>query len=95
MEDDNGKLCKEIESGIYETQIASWSPYEQLTVTTDAAGLHGETWTTSTFHVMNTVLYLALAAAAIIILGLLVLSIYLVIFLLKRLRHNQTVEQID
>lgn len=82
----NGKVCEETDSGVYETPIASWSPIEQLTVTADDDGLLNETWTTSTFHVMNTVLYLALATAAII----------LVVFLLKRLRHSsQTLEQTD
>jgi hypothetical protein len=74
----NGEPCNEIEAGIYETEIASWSPFEQLTVTADAAGLLDETWTTSTFHVMNTVLYLALAVAAVILL----------VFLLKRLKAH-------
>jgi hypothetical protein len=82
----NGKLC-EVESGAYKTEIVSWSPCEQLTVTVDGAGLPEETWTTSTFHVMNTVLYLALSVAAIV----------LAVFLLKRLRRspNQTIEQTD
>ncbi len=83
----NGKQCEEIESGVYQTRIVSWSPIEQLTVTADDDGLLNETWTTSTFHVMNTVLYLALAAAAIII----------TVVLLKRLRRNpnQTLEQTE
>jgi hypothetical protein len=81
----NGEPCTEIESGVYETVIASWSPFEQLTVTADVDGLLDETWTISTFHVMNSVLYLALAVAAIII----------VVFLLRRLRPSQTIKQMD
>lgn len=82
----NGKLCKEIESGVYETQLASWSPYLQLTITANAVGLLEETWTTSTFHVINTVLYLALAAVVIII----------TVVLLKRLRgSSQLLEQTE
>jgi hypothetical protein len=82
----NGKLCEDVESGIYETLTVSWSPYEQLTVTADAAGLPEETLTISTFHAMNTLLYLALAIAAIVI----------ALFLLRRLRRspNQTIEQL-
>jgi len=81
----NGELCEEIESGVYEMNIDSWSPYQQLTVTADALGLLGENWTTSTFHVMNTVLYLALFVAVIVI----------TVLLLKRRRHSpsQTIEQ--
>ena len=81
----NGQLCQEVELGVYETQITSWSPLEQLTVTADDAGLL-ETWTTSTFHVMNTVLYLSVSVAAIV-----------AAVLLRRLRRspNQTTEQMN
>jgi hypothetical protein len=81
----NGELCKEIAPGVYETEIVSWGPYQQLTVTADALGLLGETWTASTFHVMNTVLYLAVSVAVIV----------LAVFLLKRLRRSpsQTLEE--
>ena len=80
----NGELCEEIESGVYETEIVSWSPYQQLTVTADALGLQGKTWTTSTVHVMNTILYFALFVAVIVI----------TVFLLKRQRRSssQTIE---
>ena len=80
----NGELCEEIESGVYATEIYSWSPYQQLTVTADALGLLGETWTTSTFHVMNTILYIALFVAVIVI----------AVLLLKRRRRSpsQTIE---
>ena len=81
----NGKPCTEIESGLYETVIASWSPFEQLIITADTDGLLGETWTISAFHVINSVLYLALAVAVVII----------VVFLLKRLRPSQTIKQMD
>ncbi|HDQ05409.1 MAG TPA: hypothetical protein ENN36_01640 [Candidatus Bathyarchaeota archaeon] len=80
----NGEACKEIEPGVYETNVASWSPIQQVTVQTDATDLPSETWTTSTFHAMNAVLYLALFVAAIVT----------AILLLKRLRHSpsQTTE---
>ena len=80
----NGEVCEEIDLGVYETEIVSWGPYLQLTVSADAVGLLGETWTASTFHVMNTVLYLALFVAAIVT----------AVLLLKRLRRSpsQTIE---
>jgi len=80
----NGEVCEEIESGVYEIGIVSWGPYTQLTVTADALGLQGKTWTTSTVHVMNTILYLALFVAVIVI----------AVLLLKRLRRSssQTIE---
>jgi hypothetical protein len=62
----NGKLCDEIEPGVYAVEIGSWSPYQQITVETDIPVLSGETWATSTFHVMNLVLYTALVIAAIV-----------------------------
>lgn len=74
----NGEVCEEIELGVYETEIVSWGPYLQLTVSADAGGLLGETWATSTIHVMNTALYLALFVAVIVI----------VVLLLKRLRRS-------
>ena len=67
----NGELCEEIEPGVYETEIDSRSPYQQVTVQTDAADLPGETWTTSTFHTMNIILYTALFAAVIVIIAVL------------------------
>jgi hypothetical protein len=80
----NREVCEEIEPGIYETSIASWSPIQQVTVQTDAADLLSETWTASTFHAINTVLYLALFVAAVVI----------AVSLLKRLRRSpsQTTE---
>ncbi len=56
----NGKSCDEIEPGIYEVTIDSWSPYQQMTVETDLPDLAGETWTTSTIHIMNLILYVAI-----------------------------------
>ncbi|UCC57649.1 MAG: hypothetical protein JSW14_04505 [Candidatus Bathyarchaeum sp.] len=67
----NGKLCEEIEPGVYEVEIDSWSPYQQVTVETDLPDLAGETWTTSTFHIMNIILYIALVVAVIVIVLLL------------------------
>jgi hypothetical protein len=80
----NGEVCEEIDPSVYETEIISWSPYLQLTVDADTAGLQGKTSAASTFHVMNTILYLALFVAVIVI----------AILLLKRLRRrpSQTVE---
>ncbi len=80
----NGEVCEQIASGVYETSIDSWSPIQQVTVQTDAADLPSETWTASTFHVMNTVLYLALSVAVIV----------MAVLLLKRLRRrpSQTIE---
>jgi hypothetical protein len=63
----NGKQCKETEPGVYETEIASWSPIQQVTVQTDATDLPSETWTTTTLHTMNIVLYVAIIVAVIII----------------------------
>jgi hypothetical protein len=62
----NGKICEEIEPGVYEVEIDSWSPYQQITVENDLPELAGETWTTSTFHVMNIILYIALVASVIV-----------------------------
>jgi hypothetical protein len=80
----NGEACEEIEPGIYETSIDSWSPIQQVTVQTDAADLPSETWTASTFHAMNAALYLALSVAAIAI----------AVLMLKQLRRSpsQTTE---
>jgi hypothetical protein len=79
----NGEVCEEVASGVYETSIASWSPIQQVTVQTDAADLSSETWTASTFHALNTGLYLALFA-----------GIVIAVLLLKRLRRrpSQTTE---
>lgn len=62
----NGKTCEEVEPGIYEVNIGSWSPYQQMTVETDFSDLAGETWTTSTLHIMNLTLYVALVIAVVV-----------------------------
>ncbi len=83
----NGEPCKEVEPGVYATEIVSWSPYQQLTVNTDVLNVQGESWTTSTFHVMNIILYLALFVAVIVI-----------AVLLLKLRHrspSQPIEEMD
>jgi len=83
----NGEVCKEIEHGVYETSIDSWSPYQQVTVQTDAADLPSETWATSTVHTMNIILYIALFVAVIVI-----------VVLLIKLRHrssSQPIEEMD
>jgi hypothetical protein len=79
----NGKACKQIAPGVYETSITFWSPTQQVTVQTDAADLPSETWTASTFHALNTGLYLALFA-----------GIVIAVLLLKLLRYSprQTIE---
>lgn len=73
----NGEASKETAPGLYETVIASWSPIQQVTIQTDATDLPNETWTTSTFHALNTVLYLTLAV-----------GVVMAVLLLKRLRYN-------
>ncbi|MGD9131153.1 MAG: hypothetical protein PVH73_06220 [Candidatus Bathyarchaeota archaeon] len=79
----NGEVCEETDTGVYETSIASWSPIQQVTVQTETADLPSETWTASTFHAINTGLYLALFV-----------GIVIAVLLLKRLfrRSSQTTE---
>jgi hypothetical protein len=82
----NGKLCDETEPGVYEAEISSWSPLEQLTVQANSEDLPEETWTISAFHLMNTVLYLVIVVAVVVVLFL----------FLKRRRSslNQPIEEI-
>ena len=80
----NGKVCEEIEPGVYEAEIDSWSPYQQVRVETDLPDLAGETWTTSTFHIMNLVLYIALVVAVIVI-----------VVLVLKLRHRGSSQPIE
>lgn len=75
----NGEESKEIAPGVYETSIASWSPIQEVTVQTNSAELPSETWTASTFHTLNTVLYLAL-----------LVGIVTTVLLLKLLRRSST-----
>jgi hypothetical protein len=67
----NGELCEEIEPGVYEMMINSWSPFQQITVQTNVAELEGETFTTTEFNIMNMILYLILVAALIVLLAVL------------------------
>jgi hypothetical protein len=76
----NDVSCQEIEPGVYEGQIFTWSPYPQLTVTTNTLGLEGESWETSTIHILNSLVYLA------IIVGVCITMI----MILNWRRNNQT-----
>jgi hypothetical protein len=82
----NGEPCEEIEPGVYETSIDSWSPLQQVTVQTDAANMPNETWTKSTVHTMNIMLYLVLLATVIVIVAL---------FIKLRRSSNKSLEDID
>jgi hypothetical protein len=83
----NGKICDEIEPGIYEVKISSWSPYQQMTVETDLLELAGETWTASTFHITNLILYVAIGIAVIVIM--------LVFLKVKKRSPDQTSNQTE
>jgi hypothetical protein len=80
----NGEVCDEIELGVYEIEIDSWSPLQQVTVQTDVANMPSEIWTKSTVHTMNIILYIALFVAVIVI----------AVLLLKRRRcsSSQSIE---
>ncbi len=66
----NGELCEEIEPGVYVTMINSWSPFQQITVQTNAGELDGKTWTTAEFNIMNLILFFVLAVAVIVLLAI-------------------------
>jgi len=76
----NEVTCQEIEPGVYEGQIFTWSPYPQLTVTTNTLDLEGESWETSTIHILNSLVYL------VIIVGFCITMI----IILNWRRNNQT-----
>lgn len=78
----NGIQCEETEPGIYETELASWSPIEQVTVQTNVADLSGEIFTT-VINVMN-----------ILVFGVLVAVIVIVVVLLRR-RGNDPSQPVD
>jgi len=61
----NGETCEETQPGVYTIKLATWSPIQRVTVQTDAADF--ETWETSTIHVMNIILYLAIIVAVTVI----------------------------
>ena len=65
----NGEDCQEVEPGVYITEIATWNPYTEYTLQTDIQDLRGENWVTSTFHVMNIILYFLLIVVIIVIIG--------------------------
>jgi hypothetical protein len=79
----NGEHARETEPGVYETETASLSPIQQVTVQTDATDLPDETWATTTIHTMNIILYISVITAA----------IAAVVLLLKLRSRNQTTEK--
>jgi hypothetical protein len=64
----NGQLSPETETGIYVTELVSWSPYHELTIQVDIPDLPQQTQTTSTVHNANTILYAGTITAIAIIL---------------------------
>ncbi|UCE15265.1 MAG: hypothetical protein JSV12_05090 [Candidatus Bathyarchaeota archaeon] len=72
----NGKLCGEIESGVYECTISTWNPYQSVTVHVEHSNLSRTTKTISTAHTMNIVLYLTAVITATSIAALLVAYVY-------------------
>jgi len=71
--------CQEIEPGVYEGQIFTWSPHPQLIVTSHALGLEEQSWETSTIHILNSLLYFAIIVYVFVTL----------IVLLNRRRRNK------
>ncbi|PVX24263.1 MAG: hypothetical protein CW691_08120 [Candidatus Bathyarchaeum sp.] len=67
----NGEQCKETELGVYEAEIGSWSPYQQVTIQIDSAEVSDETWSTTVIHSMNIIFYVALFVAVMVIVVLL------------------------
>lgn len=66
----NGIGCEETENGYYETQIQSWSPFQNLAIKTDVSGLLDETLVTTSIHLLNVAFYALLLVAIVVVLVL-------------------------
>ncbi|MCW3987892.1 MAG: hypothetical protein NWE87_06205 [Candidatus Bathyarchaeota archaeon] len=68
----NGKLCVEIESGVYACEVSTWSPFQTITVYTEHSNFAGATKAMSVTHVMNVVVYFTLFAVGVSMIALFV-----------------------
>jgi len=72
----NGKLCEEIEPGVYECEISTWNPYPSVTVHVEHSSFPRATKIVSTAHTMNAILYLSLFIIGTSLAALLVVYVY-------------------
>jgi len=72
----NGKLCGEIEPGVYGCEISTWNPYPSVTVHVEHSNFARATKIISTAHTMNAVLYLTLFIIGTSVIVLLVAYVY-------------------
>jgi len=69
----NGKACTEIESGVYVCEINDWSPLQSFLVEVDYPSFEQTTKTALNIHVSNTILYVAIGSAVLLIAAFFVL----------------------
>ncbi len=62
----NGKLCKEIESGVYACEINGWGPFQSFLVEVEYPDFEQATKTVSNIHVSNTILYVVIGSAIVL-----------------------------
>ena len=82
----NGKLCGEIEPGVYGCEISTWIPYQSVTVHVEHSNFARATKIISTAHTMNVALYLTLFTIGTSMVVLLVGYVYKY-SIFRRLRH--------
>jgi LPXTG-motif cell wall-anchored protein len=76
----NGKPCNEIESGLYTCEISDWDPVQSFLAEVDYPNFEQATKTASNVHVSNTLLYLVVGLAIVLIAAF---------FVLRRKRRKQ------
>lgn len=82
----NGKLCGEIEPGVYGCEISTWIPYQSVTVHVEHSNFARAIKIISTAHTMNVALYLTLFTIGTSMVVLLVGYVYKY-SIFRRLRH--------
>jgi hypothetical protein len=82
----NGETCREIESGVYLSELTDWSPLQSFLVEVESPNFEQATKTALNLHVTNTVMYLVIGLAIVL---------PVTFFVLRRKRNRKNRESIS
>jgi len=70
----NGRICNQIEEGVYACELNDWGPFQNLVVEVDTPDFEQATLTSTNIHVSNAILYVAVVSAIVMLAAVVVLK---------------------
>jgi hypothetical protein len=70
----NGRICNQIEEGIYGCELNDWGPLQNLLVEVDTPDFEQATLTSTNIHVANAILYVVIVSAVVLLAAVVVLK---------------------